>query len=57
MLSPTSPINWSEFNIRVDYNLNHANTLMFRWTQDSWTNNSPNLYTNLWGDDPWPALE
>ena len=30
---------------------------MFRWTQDSWTNNSPNLYTNLWGDDPWPALE
>jgi Carboxypeptidase regulatory-like domain/TonB-dependent Receptor Plug Domain len=57
VLSPTSPINWNEFNIRVDYNLNHANTLMFRWTQDSWTNNSPNLYTNLWGDDPWPALE
>ncbi|HVP49807.1 MAG TPA: hypothetical protein VMT56_01160, partial [Candidatus Bathyarchaeia archaeon] len=56
-LAPTSPIDWHEFNIRVDYNLSHANTLMFRWTQDSWTNNSPNLYNNLWGDDPWPALE
>jgi hypothetical protein len=57
VVSPTSPIDWNEWNVRVDYNLSHANTLMFRWTQDSWTNNSPNLYTNLWGDDPWPALE
>ena len=55
--SPTSPIDWSEWNVRVDYNISHTQTLMFRWTQDSWTNNSPNLYTNLWGDDPWPALE
>jgi hypothetical protein len=57
VLAPTSPIDWNEFNIRLDYNLSHANTLMFRWTQDSWTNNAPNLYTNLWGDDPWPSLE
>ncbi len=55
--APTSPIDWSEFNIRLDYNISHTQTLMFRWTQDSWTNNSPNLYNNLWGDDPWPALE
>ncbi len=55
--APTSPIDWSEFNVRLDYNLSHTQTLMFRWTQDSWTNNSPNLYNNLWGDDPWPALE
>jgi len=57
VVSPTSPIDWKEFNVRVDYNISHTQTLMFRWTQDSWTNNSPNLYTNLWGDDPWPALE
>jgi hypothetical protein len=57
VLSPTSPIDWSQFNIRVDYNISHSQTLMFRWTQDNWTNNSPNLYSNLWGDDPWPALE
>ena len=57
VVSPTSPIDWSEWNVRVDYNISHTQTLMWRWTQDSWTNNSPNLYTNLWGDDPWPALE
>jgi len=56
-LAPTSPINWHEFNIRADYNISHTETVMFRWTQDSWNNNSPNLYNNLWGDDPWPALE
>ena len=55
--SPTSPIDWKQFNIRVDYNISHSQTLMFRWTQDNWTNNAPNLYSNLWGDDPWPALE
>ena len=55
--SPTSPIDWSEFNIRLDYNISHTQTLMWRWTQDSWTNNSPNLYNNLWGDDPFPASE
>jgi hypothetical protein len=55
--APTSPIDWSEWNVRVDYNISHSQTLMFRWTQDSWTNNAPNLYNNLWGDDPWPALE
>jgi hypothetical protein len=57
VLAPTSPINWYEFNVRMDYNIDHANTLMFRWTQDSWSNKAPNLYTNLWGDDPWPSLE
>jgi hypothetical protein len=55
--SPTSPIDWNEWNVRVDYNLSHTQSLMFRWTQDSWTNNSPSLTSNLWGDDPWPALE
>ena len=30
---------------------------MVRYTQDSWTNNSPNLQSNLWGDDPFPAVD
>jgi hypothetical protein len=55
--SPTSPINWNQWNGRLDYNISHTQQLMFRYTQDSWTNNAPNLYQNLWGDDPWPALE
>ena len=28
-----------------------------RYTQDSWTNDSPNVNTNLWGDDPFPAVD
>ena len=57
VLSPTSPIDWHQYNLRLDYNISHTQTLMFRWTTDHWTNNAPNLYTNLWGDDPWPTLE
>ena len=30
---------------------------MVRYTQDSWTNNAPNLQSNLWGDDPFPAVD
>src|SRR5262245_50261092 len=30
---------------------------MFRYTQDSWTNNAPSLNTNLWGDDGFPAVD
>ena len=37
-----TPIDWSQFNIRMDYNISHSETLMFRITQDSWTNNAPN---------------
>src|SRR5271165_2230052 len=57
VVSPTSPIDWKEFNIRLDYNITHTQTLMFRWTQDSSTDNAPILYQNFWGDDPFPALE
>ena len=32
--------------------------LMVRYTQDTWTNNSPsNVGTSLWGDDPFPAVD
>ena len=57
--SVTSPINWRQENARVDYNISHTQTLMGRYTQDSWTNNSPNgnAALGLWGDDPWPVLE
>ena len=30
---------------------------MLRYTQDTWTNDSPNVNTNLWGDDPFPAVD
>src|SRR5438093_10873740 len=30
---------------------------MVRYTQDSWTNNSPSAEETLWGDDPFPAVD
>ena len=58
--SLTTPIDWDQFNVRLDYNINHSQTLMFRFTRDNWTNNAPNGNQALglgWGDDPYPALE
>src|SRR6185312_1192344 len=39
------------------YSLSAATRMMVRYTQDSWTNNSPNNNANLWGDDPFPAVD
>src|SRR5215472_10651398 len=58
--SITTPIDWNQFNVRLDYNISHSQTLMFRFTRDNWTNNAPNGNQALglgWGDDPYPALE
>ena len=56
--SLNTPIDWSQWNVRLDYNISHSQTLMFRMTQDSWTNNSPNGNSTLglWGDAIYPAL-
>jgi hypothetical protein len=52
-----SPINWRQENVRLDYSLTNSTRLMMRYTQDSWTNHSPNVNTNLWGDDAFPAVD
>jgi len=55
--SITTPIDYRQENIRVDYTITNASRLMVRYTQDSWTNNAPNKFGNLWGDDPFPAVD
>src|SRR5262249_25724865 len=55
--SLNSPINWRQENVRLDWSLSNTTRLMLRYTQDAWTNNSPNLQSNLWGDDPFPAVD
>jgi hypothetical protein len=55
--SLNTPLNWRQENIRVDYTLSNTTRLMARYTQDAWTNKSPNLNTNLWGDDAFPAVD
>jgi len=51
----TTPINWRQENIRLDWSLSTRSHLMVRYTHDSWTNNSPNAL--LWGDDQFPAVD
>jgi len=61
----TNGFNWSqsvgnlvkfrEENVRADFNVTKANALMFRYTQDSWTDPAPHPNA-LWGDDNFPAL-
>jgi hypothetical protein len=47
--------NWSEWNVRIDYDVTKKNRATFRWTQDSWTSPGPN--PNLfWGDSVFPAI-
>src|SRR5271167_675775 len=56
--SLNTPIDWNQWNVRVDYNISHSQTLMFRMTKDSWTNDAPNGggTLGLWGDAIYPAL-
>ena len=56
--SLNTPIDWDQWNLRLDYNISHSQTLMFRMTKDNWTNNSPNgnQTLGLWGDAIFPAL-
>jgi len=51
----TTPINWRQENIRLDWSLSTRSHLMVRYTQDSWTNNAPNAL--LWGDDQFPSVD
>ncbi len=55
--SLASPIDFREENIRIDYNVNKSNQIFGRYTQDHWSNASPILFANLWGDDAFPGVE
>lgn len=57
--SVTSSDNFREDSFRADYNINPHNTLMVRFSNDSWANPSPNAggFFGLWGDDPFPNIE
>jgi Carboxypeptidase regulatory-like domain/TonB-dependent Receptor Plug Domain len=55
--SANSPIGFREENIRIDATLNSKNKIFGRYTQDTWTNGTPILTGNLWGDDAFPTVE
>jgi hypothetical protein len=54
--SLNTPLYYRQENVRADYTISNSSRLMVRYTQDTWTNNSPNSNTNLWGDDAFPAV-
>jgi len=54
--SLSNKLNWSEWNVRGDYNVTHANRATFRWTQDSWTNPAPVDPTAFWGQSAFPTV-
>lgn len=55
--SANSPINFREYNVRIDYNLTSKNKIFGRYTDDNWSNPTPILFSNLWGDDAFPTVE
>jgi hypothetical protein len=52
-----TPVEWDQRNVRLDWQATDSISAMVRWTEDSWTNGAPSAQANLWGDDPFPALD
>ena len=48
-------LNWSEWNVRTDYDITKSERASFRWTQDSWDNPAPNP-GSFWGDGIYPTV-
>lgn len=54
-LSENQRPDWSEWNVRGDYDVTKKNRITFRYTKDSWTSPGPN--PNLfWGDSIFPSV-
>jgi len=47
---------WREENVRIDYNINKANRVTFRYTQDAWSIPAPNNGFG-WGDDAFATYQ
>lgn len=52
-----NPLNWSEWNVRTDYDMTKKHRVTFRWTQDSWDNPAPNNGSSFWGESNYPTVQ
>lgn len=50
-------LDWSEWNIRGDYQLSQGERATLRWTQDSWTNPAQNDGSPFWGESNFPTVD
>lgn len=55
--SLSSPIDFRESNIRLDYTINDSHKMFGRFTRDDWSNGFPIQFGSLWGDDAFPTIE
>jgi len=55
--SLNNPLNWSEWNVRGDYDITQSNRATIRWTEDSWTNPTPNNGSSFWGESNYPTVQ
>ena len=57
--APITKIPTWQIQGRADWNINAKNSLMFRYTQDSWKNPAPNFGAEggLWGDTGFPTVD
>jgi hypothetical protein len=49
-------LNWSEWNVRGDYDITKSNRVTLRWTQDSWDNPAQNDGSSFWGESNFPTI-
>jgi hypothetical protein len=54
--SPANHLNWSEWNVRGDYDITSKHRATFRWTNDSWDNPWPNNPIPFWGESAFPTV-
>jgi hypothetical protein len=52
-----NPLNWTEWNVRADYDITKKNRVTFRWTQESWDNPTPNNGSSFWGESNYPTVQ
>jgi len=50
-------LNWSEWNVRGDYDITSKHRATFRWTDDSWSNPAPNDPSAFWGESAYPTVQ
>ena len=50
-------LNWSEWNVRGDYNITKSERATLRWTNDSWDNPAPNNPIPFWGESAFPTVD
>jgi hypothetical protein len=50
-------LDWMEWNVRGDWDINKSNRGTFRWTNESWTNPGPGDGSPFWGSGGYKTID